>query len=303
MFMSAYKRRIKFMLNVIKMDLYKMFKMKSFYVVTIIAMAFGIIMAMNLMPETSDSNTSSNKTMVESTDKNSASDSEDNSEVKIGVQIDTTGIKNTTPNAVYVYGKLLSSGIYLLFSVIFVMIFVSSENKNGYIKNIGGQVRHRRQLFISKMAVIGIYTVLFDLIMFLVEAVVWMICTKKISLGAGCFDGYISFIVFQVLLQYAFLMVCATIEAVIKNRVFGMTAAVCLSIGVGPFICMAIDVGVHKLTGFTVEIEKYLITTKINSLVPSESMSQLLSLTMFVIVYLVIAAAAGIISTEKRDMV
>lgn len=291
------------MLNVIKMDLYKMFKMKSFYVVTIIVMAFGIIMAMNLMPETSDTNTSSNKTVVESTDKNSASDSEDNSEVKIGVQIDTTGIKNTTPNAVYVYGKLLSSGIYLLFSVIFVMIFVSSENKNGYIKNIGGQVRHRRQLFISKMAVIGIYTVLFDLIMFLVEAVVWMICTKKISLGAGSFDGYISFIVFQMLLQYAFLMVCATIEAVIKNRVFGMTAAVCLSIGVGPFICMAIDVGVHKLTGFTVEIEKYLITTKINSLVPGESMSQLLNLTMFVIVYLVIAAAAGIISTEKRDMV
>ena len=38
------------MLNVIKMDLYKIFKMKSFYVVTIIAMAFGIIMAMNLMP-------------------------------------------------------------------------------------------------------------------------------------------------------------------------------------------------------------------------------------------------------------
>ena len=175
------------MLNVIKMDLYKMFKMKSFYVVTIIAMAFGIIMAMNLMPETSDTNTSSNKTVVESTDKNSASDSEDNSEVKIGVQIDTTGIKNTTPNAVYVYGKLLSSGIYLLFSVIFVMIFVSSENKNGYIKNIGGQVRHRRQLFISKMAVIGIYTVLFDLIMFLVEAVVWMICTKKNKSGSGKF--------------------------------------------------------------------------------------------------------------------
>ena len=92
------------MLNIIKMDLYKMIKMKSFYVVTIIAMAFGIIMAMNLMPETSDTNTSSNKTVVESTDKNSASDSEDNSEVKIGVQIDTTGIKNTTPNAVYVYG-------------------------------------------------------------------------------------------------------------------------------------------------------------------------------------------------------
>ena len=302
--MSAYKRRIKFMLNVIKMDLYKLFKMKSFYVVTIIAIVFGIIMAMSLMPETSDTNTSSNKTVIESTDKNSAdSDLQDNSEAKIGVQIDTSGIKNTTPNAVYVYGKLLSSGIYLLFSVIFVMIFVSSENKNGYIKNIGGQVRHRRQLFISKMAVIGIYTVLFDVIMFLVEAVVWMICTKKLSLGEGSFDGYISFIIFQMLLQYAFLMVCATIETVIKNRVFGMTAAVCLSIGVGPLICMAIDVGVHKLTGFTVEIQKYLITTKINSLVPGESMSQQLNLIMFVIVYLVIAAAAGIISMEKRDMV
>ena len=63
------------MLNVIKMDLYKMFKMKSFYVVTIIAMAFGIIMAMNLMPETSDTNTTSLPRFSESLFATGAKDS------------------------------------------------------------------------------------------------------------------------------------------------------------------------------------------------------------------------------------
>ena len=95
-------------------------------------------------------------------------------------------------------------GIYLLFSVIFVMIFVSSENKTDILKHRWSGKDTAGSYLFQKMAVIGIYTVLFDLIMFWLEAVVWMICTKKISLGAGSFDGYISFIVFQVLLQYAF---------------------------------------------------------------------------------------------------
>ena len=292
-----------FMLNIIKMDLYKMFKMRSFYVVNIIAIAFGVIMAMNMVPTSFETSTSES-VAIENVDKSSSgSDTKDEPGANIGIQVDTSGIKDVTQNAVFVYGQLLSSGIYVLFSVIFVIIFVSSENKNGYIKNIGGQVKHRRQLFISKMITVGVYTVLFDVLMFLVEIIVWMISLNKLSLGEGSFSGYISFIIFQVLLQYTFMMVCATIEVVTKSRVFGMTTAVCLSTGMGTIICMAIDAGVKRITGFEIALEKYLITTKINSIAPGISMTQQTKLVVFIVIYLAVAAAVGMISMEKRDLV
>ena len=292
-----------FMLNIIKMDLYKVFKMRSFYVVNILAIVFGVIMAMNMVPTSFETSTSES-VAIENVDKSSSgSDTKDEPGANIGIQVDTSGIKDVTQNAVFVYGQLLSSGIYVLFSVIFVIIFVSSENKNGYIKNIGGQVKHRRQLFISKMITVGVYTVLFDVLMFLVEIIVWMICLKKLSLGEGSFSGYISFIIFQVLLQYTFMMVCATIEVVTKSRVFGMTTAVCLSIGMGTTICMAIDAGVKRITGFEIALEKYLITTKINSIAPGISMTQQTKLVVFIVIYLAVAAAVGMISMEKRDLV
>ncbi len=301
--MDAIKGGKNFMLNIIKMDLYKMFKMRSFYVVNIIAIAFGVIMAMSMVPTSVETSTSES-VAIENADKNSSgSNTKDESDANIGIQVDTSGIKDVTQNAVFVYGKLLSSGIYVLFSVIFVMIFVSNENKNGYIKNIGGQVKHRRQLFVSKMVTVGIYTVLFNVLMFLVEIIVWMICVKKLSLGVGSFKGYISFIIFQVLLQYTFMIVCATIEVVTKSRVFGMTAAVCLSIGMGTIICMAIDVGVKRITGLEIALEKYLITTKINSIAPGISMTQQTKLVVFIVIYLAVAAAVGMISMEKRDLV
>ena len=292
-----------FMLNIIKMDLYKVFKMRSFYVVNILAIVFGVIMAMNMVPTSFETSTSES-VAIENVDKSSSgSDTKDEPGANIGIQVDTSGIKDVTQNAVFVYGQLLSSGIYVLFSVIFVIIFVSSENKNGYIKNIGGQVKHRRQLFISKMITVGVYTVLFDVLMFLVEIIVWMICLKKLSLGEGSFSGYISFIIFQVLLQYTFMMVCATIEVVTKSRVFGMTTAVCLSTGMGTIICMAIDAGVKRITGFEIALEKYLITTKINSIAPGISMTQQTKLVVFIVIYLAVAAAVGMISMEKRDLV
>ena len=71
-----------------------------------------------------------------------------------------------------IYSFFMSSGIYLFFSVIFTMIFALSENKNGYIKNIGGQVRHRWQLFVSKLTAIFIYIFMFDLILLVVQSVI-----------------------------------------------------------------------------------------------------------------------------------
>ena len=208
------------MFNIIKMDLYKMFKMRSFYVVNIIAMVSVAIMLLSAAPVDfgkTDTKEDNNTVVYENKEQS----------VKLGVAVDDSQLIGTEMNVLTIYSCFMSSGIYLFFSVIFSMIFALSENKNGYITNIGGQVRHRWQLFVSKLTAIFIYIFMFDLILLVVQSVIWFIA--KGNFGAGSFSEYITFIISQFLLQYVFVIVCTAIAIITKSRVFSMTAAVCLS--------------------------------------------------------------------------
>ena len=221
--------------------------------------------------------------------------------VKLGVAVDDSQLIGTKQNVLTIYSFFMSSGIYLFFSVIFTMIFALSENKNGYIKNIGGQVRHRWQLFVSKLTAIFIYIFMFDLILLVVQSVIWFI--TKGNFGAGSFSEYITFIISQFLLQYVFVTVCTVIATITKSRVFGMTAAVCLSFGMGKLACRGIDAGIYKLLNREVSLEKYLITTKISTMLPNMDMAQIRNIIVFAAVYFIVSVFVGIISVEKRDMV
>lgn len=281
------------MFNIIKMDLYKMFKMRSFYVVNIIAMVSVAIMLLFVVVDAdkTDLKGSNATTVYEDKDQN----------VKLGVDVDDSQLLGTEQNVLTIYSSFMSSGFYLFLSVIFTMIFALSENKNGYIKNIGGQVRHRWQLFVSKLTAIFIYIFMFDLILLVVQSVIWFIA--KGNFGAGSFSEYVTFIISQFLLQYVFVIVCTAIAIITKSRVFSMTAAVCLSFGMGKLACMGIDAGIYKLLNREVSLEKYLITTKISTMLPNMDMAQIRNIIVFAAVYFIVSVFAGIISVEKRDMV
>ena len=281
------------MFNIIKMDLYKMFKMRSFYVVNIIAMVSIAIMLLFVVVDVdkTDLKGSNATTVYEDKDQN----------VKLGVDVDDSQLLGTEQNVLTIYSSFMSSGFYLFFSVIFTMIFALSENKNGYIKNIGGQVRHRWQLFVSKLTAIFIYIFMFDLILLVVQSVIWFIA--KGNFGAGSFSEYITFIISQFLLQYVFVIVCTAIATITKSRVFSMTAAVCLSFGMGKLACMGIDAGIYKLLNREVSLEKYLITTKISTMLQNMDMAQIRNIIVFAAVYFIVSVFVGIISVEKRDMV
>ena len=82
-----------------------------------------------------------------------------------------------------------------------------------------------------------------------------------------------------------------------------MTAAVCLSFGMGKLAGMGIDAGIYKLLNREVSLEKYLITTKISTMLPNMDMAQIRNIIVFAAVYFIVSVFVGIISVEKRDMV
>ena len=69
-----------------------------------------------------------------------------------------------------VYANLQAKFV-ALFLVIFTVLFSSADIGSGYIKNIGGQVRSRRNLIFSKASVLFVYTTVTMLLYFIIQIV------------------------------------------------------------------------------------------------------------------------------------
>ena len=69
-----------------------------------------------------------------------------------------------------------------LFLVIFTVLFSSADIGSGYIKNIGGQVRSRRNLIFSKASVLFVYTTVTMLLYFIIQ-ILHSRCTSDIWSG------------------------------------------------------------------------------------------------------------------------
>ena len=160
------------MCNTIRMELYKLFRMKSFFVLAIITIAMVVLTAAFLVDDIEE-NTQAQSTQIIGIN-GTENGPEDNS-VQFGISESVDGMDVDNLAVVEIYGQHLSSGLFILFNVIFLVLYVTADIKNGYIKNIGGQVKHRSSLIWSKWAAAAAYVLVFDVVTFLVEAV-WDIC-------------------------------------------------------------------------------------------------------------------------------
>lgn len=127
------------MLNIIKMDLYRMLKTKSMYVIWIVLAAILLI------------TTSLCKTDYElSTEKDAMKQEQvteptvDNINVGMMVTLPTEPGEKVTVYDIFFANS--QGKLYALLLVIFTVLFSTADISSGYIKNIGGQVRNRGTL-------------------------------------------------------------------------------------------------------------------------------------------------------------
>ena len=161
------------MLNIIKMDLYRMFRTKSLYVIWIIAAVLMIGTTYLLKAEnTADEFEAASQQEIEE------SYTEDMPALGIQVMIPAGSDGKITVKDIF-YGNAQSK-FYVLFLVIFTVIFVMADINSGYIKNIGGQIQNRGYLVIAKAISLLVYTVLTMAAMVLVQ-----ILACRLTLGYG----------------------------------------------------------------------------------------------------------------------
>ena len=123
------------MLNMIRMEFFRMFKLKSLYIIWIImAVVIGCTTYMSV--EELD--------MMTQEEKQQMYEEEQKSEVAFGLAV-TTPTKPDAQVSVYdMFYANMKGKIIALFMVIFTVLYSTGDISSGYVKNIAGQVKNRR---------------------------------------------------------------------------------------------------------------------------------------------------------------
>ena len=220
------------MYNTIKMELYRMVRMKSFYVIMLIMTAMTILgtrafseevayykeeaqkteQSLDVIQQNAGENQEVEDMMagIEAGKQNAEENqegSEDGEDIMIGIESgmsEDTDFSNVT--VLDTAFSNLSGMIIALFIAIFTVLFCGADITSGYIKNFVGQAKSRTRLVLAKVISIGIYTIVMMLFYWIVQMV-----SNGIFLGyihMGDVGSCVSYLAVQTVLHIALVMLC-----------------------------------------------------------------------------------------------
>ena len=281
------------MLNIIKMDLYRMLKTKSMYVIWIVLAAILLI------------TTSLCKTDYELLTEKDAMKQEqvtepavDNINVGMMVTLPTEPGEKVTVYDIFFANS--QGKLYALLLVIFTVLFSTADISSGYIKNIGGQVGNRGSLIFSRSIALSVFTVLTMTGAFLFQAAANCIVFGKLEWGNT--KAILSYFVVELALHYALVLICMAIAIILKNNVISMVIAVCLTMNVMTIVYGVVNSVIQKIGIQNFQIYKYTITGKLSLLPMNPSGNECLAAFGVAMVFIVIMISVSSVVFQKRDI-
>lgn len=284
------------MLNCIKMDLYRMFRMKSFYVVGIVLAAaiffttFMSVLDYNMMKEEFEKDPQTYEQEIRSEEE----------PVNLGMDVTIPtrpGELVTVYDQVYanLHGKFLA-----LFMVIFAVLFSAADTSSGYIKNIGGQMRNRGILVLSKAAALFVYTILTMLFYLAVQAIAQAVCFREFNMGS--IENLAAYWAAQTLLHYALLLICMAVTVITRSKVFSVTFAVLLCMNVMVIFYSTVDKIVAKLGVEDFNLIQYTVTGRMALLEMAPSGQDFIKVLLTGILFGLAATLLSGAIFRKRDI-
>lgn len=279
------------MMSAIKMDLYRMFHTKSFYVLWIVLLA-AIWFSTAMSKEDYDA---MKKEQIEQTAQEPQQEA-----VNFGMSVTLptgAGEKVTLFDQVYanIQGKFVT-----VFLVIFSVIFSTADMKSGYVKHIAGQIRKRWYLIFSKSVVLTIYTVLSMIFYLLIQAVFQKMYFGSIALGnAADFWQYFGV---QILLNATMVLICSAIAIIVRSNVFSMALAVCMCMNILVILYSGIDKLLYRVGIRDFQVISHTVTGKIALLAMNAGARDLESAVFTALIFGAISVILACVTFERRDI-
>lgn len=244
------------MFNMIRMELYRMFKTKSMYVIWII-LAAGVLFTTMLSAE--EMKTFSMEEKQEVYDHAMGKQESENVNFGMDVTVPTEPGKDVTVFDIFyanIKGKFIA-----LFMVIFTVLYTTADLTSGYVKNIAGQVPGRGGLVVAKAAALSVYTVLTMFVFLGLQTVSNLIFFDKFAFGPA--EQFAKYFAVQTILHYAFLLIVMCIAIVLRNNVISMVIAVCFCMNVLMIFYNFLDKVIEKAGFADFRVVDYTVSGKI----------------------------------------
>lgn len=293
------------MLNVTRMNLYRLIKSKETYITLGIFAAFVIFTIIILTigvknPEQVTVKPEQNSVEFELNYKSPDEVYKDSqSEENIGLSISESALLEDT-SLLRLTLELFKGGFFLIFTGIFTVIFVCDETSTGFIKNIAGTVKRRWYLVIGQIVPLAVFLLAEILIAELLSLIGGKLFIPNFTIGN--LSSLFGFLFLQFLLQLAFAVLSMFFVYVTKNKAtISIIAVCCFSAGLGGLATGFIEQTLQKI-GVSLNLSSYLIVNNVQGLrFPIEKQKYFHIIFIFLAAVLVYNIISSII-ISKRDI-
>ena len=282
------------MLDLIRMDLVRMRKMKAGFIVLLIFVAIIGINAFTtkkLYESTQDINSLARQLDLE--DQLEAAD------IPVTVLESLRDKMDLRIDPFEVYSRIVPDLMPALFLSIFAVLFTIADISSGFIKTIGGQVKRRSMIVFSKLTVMLVYELLFFAVSFGFSLFFDVIFFDNLKFSsAGTFLGFMGM---QLFMHYSLMCFCSMLATVTRSTAAGLILSVMTALQFFDLIIILIQRFIKAYFEKTVNILQYLITSNIIGV--NLDTADVTKPLLICGITGVVSVALCCLSFEKRDMV
>lgn len=296
------------MFNAIRMDVYRLFKTKSTYIILVIMLAMSVMGTglMSVMTEMTGAERQQVQTEQMSDNADYAGEDDQFNKDTEGAQSQlSVSVSEIDPdendNSVLSFAMSDISGLQAgLFIIIFTVLFSMADINSGFIKSIGGQVKGRGVLIVSKMAAIAIFTAIVIIADFLTELIAVNIFFDDAVVGSA--SEIVRLLSSQFVLNFALAILMMAIAIIIKNNVVSMIIGVCMCSGIFELIFMGINYLMDKIGFSDFDINNILITGKIQNVTIGADAADIGYALLTAAIYIAVSVLAVYNVFKHRDI-
>ena len=283
------------MLNMIRMELYRMFKTKSLYVIWLV-LAAGILFTTGLSADEMKTYTMEEKQeMYEYATGQQKSDT-----VNLGMDVTVPTKPGDTVSVFDLFYGNIKGKFLALFMVIFAVLYSTADMTSGFIKNIAGQVRDRRGLVFAKGVSLFVYTVLTMLIFTGIQTISNALCFDELVFGPV--KEFLQYAGIQTLLHFALLIIVMCIAIVLRNNVISMMLSVCLCMNVLVIFYSFLDNLIAKAHIKNFHVLEYTVTGNISFLETNVTAKMAVTALAVSIAFVIVMIEVCSTVFKKRDI-
>ena len=254
------------MLNMIRMELYRMFKTKSMYVIWLV-LAVGILFTTGLSADEMKTYTMEEKQEM----SEYATGQRESETVNLGMDVTVPTKPGDTVSVFDLFYGNIKGKFLALFMVIFAVLYSTADMTSGFIKNIAGQVRDRKALF-------------FDELVF------------------GPVKEFLQYAGIQTLLHFALLIIVMCIAIVLRNNVISMMLSVCLCMNVLVIFYSFLDNLIAKAHIKNFHVLEYTVTGNISFLETNVTAKMAVTALAVSIAFVIVMIEVCSTVFKKRDI-